>query len=143
MPIALRAVFGQDEVSHGTERYRVGADRVLSVPEEVAFYLLHNAGFHVIRTAGSRHARPIRRNSLGLQMLVMMHHPNAGACSYGGCEYRVDENGNILVPADAVSDLVCHGFAPIEPGNLSQEHHQGVRRRAVEAADREPQGPAQ
>jgi hypothetical protein len=42
--IALRAVFGQDEVGHGTTRYRVGSDGGLRVPPEVARYLVRNGG---------------------------------------------------------------------------------------------------
>jgi hypothetical protein len=43
--IELRALFGQDEVNHGTERYRVGADGLVRVPPQVAFHLIGRGGF--------------------------------------------------------------------------------------------------
>lgn len=48
MLIALRAMCGQDEVGHGTMRYRVGPDGRVLVPVEVARWLLWNAGFERI-----------------------------------------------------------------------------------------------
>jgi hypothetical protein len=45
--ITLRAVFGQDEANHGTQRYRVDNDGLLRVPREVAEHLLHNGGYVV------------------------------------------------------------------------------------------------
>jgi len=44
--IALRAMFGQDEVNHGTARYRVAVvGRLVYVPREVASCLIKNGGF--------------------------------------------------------------------------------------------------
>jgi hypothetical protein len=45
--IALRAMFGQDEVSHGMTRYRVAVDHSVYVPREVALYLVNSGGFAV------------------------------------------------------------------------------------------------
>jgi hypothetical protein len=118
-PIALRAVFGQDEVSHGIARFRVGVDGLLFVPAVVAFYLLKNAGFRVVKRSHAAGANP---TSLALhsQLFVRMHHRTADACSYGGREYRVDENGYVLVPVEAAADLMAHGFVTIQP-----EEHSG------------------
>jgi hypothetical protein len=44
----LRAAFGQDEVNHGAERYRVGAGGLVLVPPAVAVHLIHNGGFQVV-----------------------------------------------------------------------------------------------
>ena len=44
--------------------------------------------------------------------MVRLHHDAARGCSYGGREYPGDENGDVLVPAEAVSDLLAHGFVP-------------------------------
>ena len=116
MLIALRAEFGQDEANHGTERYRVGDDRVVLVPRTVAIYSVNNAGF----CAASR-PDPEQAKSIALELqppfLVRVHHPSATACSYGGCEYRADQKGGFLVPATAVADLTGHGFVPIEPAD--------------------------
>lgn len=45
--IALRAMFGQDEVNHGTARYRVTVGGLVYVPRQVALYLVSNGGFAV------------------------------------------------------------------------------------------------
>ncbi|HUN99568.1 MAG TPA: hypothetical protein VMU69_25455 [Bradyrhizobium sp.] len=148
MAIALRAVFGQDEVSHGTVRYRVGADRVIYVPETVARYLMHNAGFDVIRKPEPRHGKPAP--SVSWLQPPVMPHPHARACGYGGCEYRIDGNGNAGVPADTADNLIARGFVPIQPADRSQPRSsalpksgptatqcEGVRRPAA-AADGKP-----
>jgi hypothetical protein len=114
--IALRAVFGQDEVGHGTTRYRVGSDGGLRVPPEVARYLVRNGGFALDKptnpqAAGSGAQHP------GSQSLVRVFHPSANACSYRGRTYRGDLSGYFLVPADAVAELRGHGFAAIPPGS--------------------------
>ena len=116
MLIALRAEFGQDEANHGTERYRVGDDRVVLVPRTVAIYLVNNAGF----CAASR-PDPEQAKSIALELqppfLVRVQHPTATVCNYGGCEYRADEKGEFLVPARAVADLTGHGFIPLAPAD--------------------------
>jgi hypothetical protein len=116
MLIALRAEFGQDEANHGTERYRVGDDRVVLVPRMVAIYLVNNAGFCVVRRPDAKHPNPA---PLDLQppFLVRVQHPTATVCNYGGCEYRADEKGEFLVPARAVADLTGHGFIPLGPAD--------------------------
>lgn len=116
MLIALRAEFGQDEANHGTERYRVGDDRLVLVPPAVAIYLVKNAGFCVARRAFAEHIKPA---PLDIQphLLVRVQHPAATVCSYGGCEYRGDQNGEFVVPPRAVADLTGHGFVPIGPAD--------------------------
>ena len=155
MLTALRAVFGQDEVSHGTGRFRVGLDRVVRVPEAVASHLMHNAGFHVVKTPAANRLKPSSR-SLRSDMLVRVHHLTAASCSYGGCEYQGDKNGNFLVPADAVVDLMSHGFVPIPPEDSLKKYSSdfgsgtptAVRRadaqhRPAAFVAGEPRGPAQ
>jgi hypothetical protein len=112
-PIALRAVFGQDEVSHGTARYRVGVGDPLLVPAAVAFYLLKNAGFRMVKRSDVGGANPASRAPYS-QVFVRMCHPAATSCSYGGREYRIDENGDVLVPAGAAADLMAHGFVVVQ-----------------------------
>jgi hypothetical protein len=51
--VALRAAFGQDEVNHGIERYRVGVGGLLFVPSSVAVHLVHNGGFQVVQQPGT------------------------------------------------------------------------------------------
>ncbi len=112
--IALRAVFGQDEANHGTVRYRVCADGTLTVPPEVAAYLIKNGGFAAAKRSEPSYAKP-QSGDLSSGSLVRLRHATAGACSYGGSEYRADESGDVLVPADAVADLMAHGFVPVQP----------------------------
>jgi hypothetical protein len=116
MRIALRAGFGQDEVSHGSERYRVDVDRLVVVPPTVAAYLLNNAGFYVVSGSDPNPAQPPEVD-LPPQFLVRVRHPAAVGCSYGGREYRRNQNGEFLVPATAVADLIDHGFVPIAPAD--------------------------
>jgi hypothetical protein len=116
VPIALRAGFGQDELSHGSERYRVSADRLVVVPPTVAVYLLNNAGFYVVSRPDPNPAPP-PGVELPPQFLVRVRHPTAVGCSYGGCEYRRNQNGEFLVPATAVADLIGHGFVPVAPAD--------------------------
>jgi hypothetical protein len=60
--IALRAMFGQNEVNHGTARYRVAVvDRLVHVPREVASCLIKNGGFAVEPRAEDGKANPEAR----------------------------------------------------------------------------------
>jgi hypothetical protein len=113
VPIALRAAFGQDEASHGTARYRVGADRLLLVPPEAAAFLIEKGGFG---PAKDREGRDIASTPHvpNTEPLVPVRHATARICSHGGCQYRAGCDGEFLVPADAVADLAAHGFAPVE-----------------------------
>jgi hypothetical protein len=118
--IALRGVFGQDEANHGTMRYRVDSDGLVRVPVEAAFFLINNGGFAVAKTTvahvpGRSHPVPPPENARSAaepRSLVRLHHNAAGGCSHGGRRYQSDENGDVLVPAEAVVDLMAHGFVP-------------------------------
>jgi hypothetical protein len=103
--VALRAVFGQDEANHGTARYRVDNDGLVRVPREAVAFLTGTGGFVVTKTAVF---------SVPVGMLKL-HHDEAAGCSYAGCGYSGDENGDVLVPAAAVRELVAHGFKPVPP----------------------------
>jgi hypothetical protein len=109
--IALRALFGQDEANHGTSRYRVGIDGLVTVPPEAAVYLIKNAGFSIVRCAAASRSKP-QPGSSRLGPFVRLHHDTADGCSYGGDEYLADPNGDVLVPAEAVVELMAHGFTP-------------------------------
>ena len=102
----LRAVFGQDEANHGTVRYPVDADGMVRVPLEAAGPLITKGGFAVPMTAD---------DAVSAGMLKL-HHDDAAGCCYGGRRYPGDENGDVLVPAEAASDLVAHGFVPVLQG---------------------------
>lgn len=111
--IALRAVFGQDEANYGTRRYRVGNGGVLSVPREFAVILLKNGGFAL--AAGATAAiGPANAAKPPPGALVTLRHDSAQACSFGGKQYQAGQNGEFLVPAAAVMELVSHGFVAIE-----------------------------
>lgn len=104
--ILLRAVFGQDEANHGTERYLVDKDGLVRVPSEALGPLITVGGF-VLANSG---ADPISAGSLKL------HHDDAARCSHAGREYLSDPDGNVLVPAEATCELLAHGFVPVEEG---------------------------
>ena len=109
--IALRAVFGQDEANHGTRRYRVDAEGLVHVPPEAVGFLISKGGFALPKTSGAATGRP-GASSAEADGLVRLHHGDAAGCSYAGCQYQSDANGNVLVPAQAAADLMAHGFAP-------------------------------
>ena len=110
--IALRAVFGQDEVNHGTVRYHVDGDGLVRVPREAVSYLISNGGFALAKTTGAAIAEAQPTNA-DLTPLVWLHHDDAGGCSYAGSEYSSDENGDVLVPPEAAAELAAHGFVPL------------------------------
>ena len=94
--IALRAVFGQDEANHGTTRYCVGAGLV-QVPPEGCF-LIGKGGFALAKTTAVVATEPVGEPT---RTPCSLHHDDAVGCSYGGCGYPVDQNGDVLVPAPA------------------------------------------
>jgi hypothetical protein len=126
--IALRAVFGQDEANHGVERYRVGRDGLVWVPLEAVAFLTNKGGFVVAKTTAglipasgtaehpgsTRAMMPAGRAQPGRDAgMVKLHHDDAAGCNYDGCEYFSDENGDVVVPVEAASELLAHGFAPV------------------------------
>ena len=42
--------------------------------------------------------------------MLKLHHENAAGCSYLGRQYLGDKNGDVVVPAEAASELTAHGF---------------------------------
>jgi hypothetical protein len=110
-PIALRAMFGQDEANHGTARYRVDGDGLVHVPHEAVAFLISKGGFALAKTSAAL-AAEAQPNAADPSFLVRLHHDDARGCSYSGCEYSSDENGYVLVPAEAAADLMAHGFVP-------------------------------
>jgi hypothetical protein len=115
--IALRAVFGQDEANHGTRRYRVDGDGLVHVPPEAVAFLISKGGF-VVAKATTAAAAEAGSTAADPDCLVRLHHDAAGGCSYAGCEYPSDENGDVLVPPQAVADLIAHGFVPVPEEGL-------------------------
>jgi hypothetical protein len=110
--IALRPVFGQDEANHGTVRYRMESDGLVHVPREAVSFLISKGGFAVAKTMAPPFAET-QPSGADPNSLVRLHHNVAGGCSYGGCEYPSDDNGDVLVPADGVAELLGHGFVPV------------------------------
>lgn len=45
--------------------------------------------------------------------LLKMHHDDASGCCFAGKRYFADENGDVLVPAEAAAELLAHRFAPV------------------------------
>ena len=100
--IPLRAAFGQDEANHGVARYPVDSDGLIQVPLEAVGPLTTIGGFVLAKTGD-------KANSAGV---LTLHHDDAAGCSYAGRQYLGDSNGDVLVPAEAVSELLGHGFVP-------------------------------
>ncbi len=101
--IPLRAAFGQDEANYGAARYPVDSDGLIRVPLEAVGPLTTIGGF-VLATTGD--------NAISVGVLTL-HHDDAGGCSYAGRQYLGDSNGDVLVPAEAVSELLAHGFVAV------------------------------
>ena len=101
--ISLRATFGQDEANYGAARYSVDNDGVIQVPLEAVGSLTTIGGFVLVKTGN---------NAISAGALTL-HHDDAAGCSYAGNQYLRDSNGNVLVPAEAASELVSHGFVPV------------------------------
>jgi hypothetical protein len=99
----LRAAFGQDEANHGTARYSVGNDGLIRVPFEAVGPLTNVGGF-VLAKAGD--------DAISVGTLKLRHEDATG-CSYAGLQYFADVNGDVLVPAEATSELLAHGFVPV------------------------------
>jgi hypothetical protein len=101
--IQLRAVFGQDEANYGAARYSVDNDGLIQVPLEAVGPLTTIGGFVLAKTGD---------NAISAGTLTL-HHDDAAGCSYAGRQYLGDSNGDVLVPAEAASELFAHGFVPV------------------------------
>ncbi len=111
--VALRAVFGQDEVNHGTARYRVDGDGLVRVPREAVLFLISNGGFALANTTAAAAIAEAQPTNADPSPLVRLHHDDAGGCSYAGRQYPSDETGDVLVPPEAAAALAAHGFVPV------------------------------
>jgi hypothetical protein len=101
--IPLRAAFGRDEANHGTARYSVDKDGLIQVPPEAVGPLTTIGGFILAKDGG---------NTISAGALTL-HHNDAAGCSYAGRQYLGDSNGDVLMPAEAASELSAHGFVPV------------------------------
>jgi hypothetical protein len=99
----LRAAFGQDEANYGAVCYPVDADGFVLVPLDAVSSLIERGGFALLNTEDE----PI---SVGV---IKLHHQDAEGCSYHGQRYPADENGDVLVPAEAAAELSAHNFVPV------------------------------
>jgi hypothetical protein len=104
--LRLRAWFGQDEASHGTMRYPVDHEGWVQVPLEVAAPLITIGGFALSQPVGAAFSSGTLR----------MHHDESPGCSYAGRQYPRDQNGDVLVPAEAACELSAHGFIAVPGG---------------------------
>jgi hypothetical protein len=118
--IPLRAVFGQDEANHGTARYAVDNGGLVWVPVEAAGPLTAIGGFALAKSG----SEAVSVGALGA------HHDNAAGCSYRGRQYLRDANGDVLVPAEATSELLAHGFVPVleelQPHRVERDGRQAI-----------------
>jgi hypothetical protein len=101
--IPLRAAFGQDEANHGAARYSVDEDGLIQVPPEAVGPLTTIGGFVLAKN----------RDNMVSAGEFTLHHDDAAGCSYAGRRFLADSNGNVLVPAEAASELSAHGFVPV------------------------------
>ncbi len=95
----LKAPKGTDEVNVGTESYRVDNDQIVEVPEEAVAPLLERGGFTEVD------AEPDVPEGF-----VLVGHPDPHAsCGQG------EKCGDFFkVPAAIASELIGHGFYPVE-----------------------------
>ena len=107
--IPLRAVFGQDEANHGASQYLVDNDGLIQVPLEEVGPLTTVGGFVFAKSSD---------NAISAGVLTL-HHDDAAGCSYGGRQFLSDSKGDVLVPAEAGSDLAAHGFVPVFEETMS------------------------
>jgi hypothetical protein len=101
--IPLRAAFSQDEANHGAMRYSVDNDGLIQVPLEAVGPLTTIGGFVLAKSYD---------NVISAGVLTL-HHDHAAGCSYAGRQFLSDSNGDVRVPAEAASELLAHGFAPV------------------------------
>ncbi len=106
--IPLRAAFGQDEANYGVVRYSVDDDGLIQVPLEAVGPLTTIGGFVFAKTGD---------NAISAGALTL-HHDDAAGCSYAGHQYLGNSNGDVLVPAEAASELFAHGFVPVFEGTM-------------------------
>lgn len=100
--MALRAVFGQDEASHGAMRYRVDSDGLVRVPREAVPFLIGTGGFAVAKT----NEAPAESGVAGLRR----HEAVGGSCD--GRDYPSDQHGDVTIPAATALELMAHGAVP-------------------------------
>jgi hypothetical protein len=89
--------------------YPVGADGRVWVPLEAVDPLIAKGGFSLPKTIG----KPIPAAT------IKLHHDDAAGCSYDSRQYSGDENGDVLVPAEAAAELSAHGFMPVAQGAMA------------------------
>ena len=106
--IPLRAAFGQDEASHGAARYSLDDGGLIQVPLEAVGPLTTIGGFVLAKTGD---------NAISAGVLTL-HHDDAAGCSYAGHQYLGNSNGDVVVPAEAASELFAHGFVPVFEGTM-------------------------
>jgi hypothetical protein len=101
--IPLFPAFGQDEANHGTIRYSIDSDGFVQVPPEAVGPLITTGGFVLPETTQGEISSGV----------LSLYHDDAAGCSYAGRQYRRDAKGNVVVPAEAASELLGHGFVPV------------------------------
>lgn len=126
-------MFGQDEANHGTARYRVNGAGLVHVPSEAVGFLINRGGFALAKTTAVV-ATEAQSAETDPNSLIPLHHDDAVGCSYAGRGYPVDQNGDVLVPAQAARDLIAHGFVPAQEGGLRREAGTVTADRAGRAA---------
>lgn len=89
-------------------RYPVDDEGLVQVPPEAAAPLIARGGFALSE---------VKNVAISLGKL-RLHHGESAGCSYGGRRYPGDENGDVLVPAEAAYELSAHGFLPSPRGEL-------------------------
>jgi hypothetical protein len=107
--VPLRAAFGQDEASHGETRYSVDDHGLIQVPLEAVGPLTTIGGFVLAKITG---------NAISVGLLAL-HHADAAGCCYAGRRYHGDSNGDVVVPAEAASELSAHGFVPLYEAEIT------------------------
>jgi hypothetical protein len=100
----LKVQAGTDEVNFGETRFPVDLNHEVDVPDDAVAGLIATGGCTVV-------ADPI----VLPDGLVQVRGPEgATSISWGG-DVHESTDGLFMVPAGSVSDLMAHGFTPVEP----------------------------
>jgi len=108
----IRPPAGTTTASVGTASYTADSDGIIAAPDYDAVALLAIPGF----TEDYPDDPPA-----GFVCVVApadSTNDGTGTLSYGGVSYTIGADGHVIVPAEAVADLLSHGFTPavIVPG---------------------------
>lgn len=103
--VRLRATQESDEANWAGNRYRVDNSGDIWVDEEAVAPLVEKGGY-------IPDPAPVVELPHGNIRVIHTSDPSA-LCSHRGQEFRLEADGSLIVPIEAVEHLKAHGFLPI------------------------------